>query len=290
MVIKEKRWLPLHIVISAYCLFTILLSLSPEVELVNGWAFYLPKLTILTIVATWPWWVKHLPEKGLDFLNAILGVGFLGFFYNETGQLNHLLFEPIDPYLVNIESWLFGVQPSLLFSAKFPNVWITELMNLGYLSYYFIIVGFVMMALYHKPEQFNRLLFLISQSFIIYYFIFILIPSWGPQFYFQAPANHANEGVFFQKIIAFIQHQGETATGAIPSSHVGITAMIVLLSFRHFRHYFWFILPFALLLFCSTVYIKAHYLIDVIAGFISAPLILLLSQKIWNTLNKPTLR
>lgn len=287
MVITAKRWLPLHIVLTSYCLLAILLSLSPSVKLVSGWAFYLPKLVILTTVAWWPWWKKQLPTKGLHFLNAILGVGFLGFFYNETGMLNHLLFLPIDPYLVNIESWLFGMQPSLLFSAKFHNVWIAELMNLGYLSYYFIIVGFVLMALYRKPEQFDRLLFLISQSFIIYYLIFILIPSWGPQFYFSAPANQANEGIFFQKIIAFIQHHGETATGAMPSSHVGITFMIALLSFRHFRRYFWFILPFALLLFCSTVYIKAHYLIDVIAGFISAPLILLLSQKIWNTLSKP---
>ncbi len=290
MVFTVKRWLPLHIVLVAYCLFTILLSLSPSVKLVSSWAFYLPKLVILAAVVCWPWCVKLIPEKGLHFINAILGVGFLGFFYNETGMLNHLLFQPIDPYLVIIEEWIFGMQPSVLFSAKFPGVWITELMNLGYLSYYLIIVGFVLMALYQKPQQFHRLLFLISQSFIIYYLIFILIPSWGPQFYFSAPSNQASQGVFFQKIVAFIQQQGETATGAIPSSHVGITFMIVMLSYRHFRRYFWCILPFALLLFCSTVYIKAHYLIDVIAGFISAPLILLFSQKIWNTLNTPNLR
>ena len=288
MVASVKRWLPLHIVLSAYCMFTIILSLSPAVELVNGWAFYLPKLTILSIVVSWLWWVKQLPARGLHYLNAILGVGFLAFFYNETGQLNHLLFQPIDPFLVNLEAWLFGIQPSLWLSARFPNIWITELMNLGYFSYYFIIVGFVLMALYRKPEQFNRLLFIISQSFIIYYLLFILIPSWGPQFYFPAPDNQANEGIFFQKIIAFIQQQGETATGAIPSSHVGITFIIAMVSFRHFRSYFWWVLPFALLLFCSTVYIKAHYLIDVLAGLISAPLILFLSQKIWNTLNKPT--
>lgn len=283
-----KNWLPLHRLLVVYSLFTIFLSLSPNVALVNGWAFYIPKLIVVSVVLSWPYWVKQLPLNGLHYLNAILGVGFLGFFYNETGQLNQLFFQPIDPYLANLEEQLFGLQPSLWFSSQYGGLGMVELMNMGYLSYYFIIIGFVFITMYRKPEQYDHFLFLICLSFIVYYVIFIFIPSWGPQFYFPAPANQAPEGIFFQKIMVFIQHTGEAATGAMPSSHVGITLIVAILAYRNFKSFFWWMLPFALLLFCSTVYIKAHYLIDVIAGIISAPIILFLSQKVWNILDKPT--
>jgi membrane-associated phospholipid phosphatase len=283
-----KRWLPLHKVLVAYCLFTIILSLIPGISLVNCWTFYIPKLILVAIVVSWDYWHKKASARALDYLNAILGVGFLAFLYNETGQLNHLFFQPIDPFLANLEEKLFGMQPSLWFSAKFPGIIMVELMNLGYLSYYFIVVGFVLLAMHRKPSEYNRLLFLISQSFIIYYLIFIFVPSWGPQFYFSTPYNMAPQGIFFQKIIALIQHTGEAATGAMPSSHVGMTLIVLILAYRHFNDFFLWILPFALLLFCSTVYIKAHYFVDTLAGFITAPIILLLSHKVWDFLDKPT--
>lgn len=285
---RLKNWLPLHKLLVAYCLFTIFLSFLPGIEILNIWAFYVPKLIIIAIVLCWQNFSKYFSLKGLQYINAVLGIGFLAFFYNETGQLNNLFFNPLDPLLARTEEWIFGFQPSILFSIKFSSIVITELMNLGYLSYYFIIIGFALMTLYRMPQKFDQYLFIISCSFIVYYTLFIIIPSWGPQFYFSAPANQAPEGVFFQKIIALIQHEGEAKTGAIPSSHVGITLIISILSYRHFKFFFWCILPFVVLLVCSTVYIKAHYVIDIIAGFITAPMILYLSQKCWNALNKPS--
>lgn len=288
MISQIKKWIPLHKLLAAYCLFTIFLSFSPRIMLLNEWVFYIPKLIILSTIFSWFFLTKHLSLKGLRYLNAILGIGFLGFFYNETGQLNHLFFRPIDPFLISLEEWLFGLQPSIWLSSKYTGLIITELMNMGYLSYYFILIGFVLTSLYRKPDQFDYLLFILSHSFIVYYLIFIFIPSWGPQFYFTSPDNQAPNGIFFQKIIAFIQMNGEATTGAIPSSHVGITIIVLLLAYRNFRNFFWGILPFALILICSTVYIKAHYFVDVIAGIISAPPILFLSQKTWKLLNKPS--
>jgi membrane-associated phospholipid phosphatase len=287
MNITVIKQLALHKVLVAYCLFTVLLSFLPSAKLINGWSFYLPKIIVFLIVGFWPLLNKYFSTTSLNLINVLLGIGFLGFFYNETGQLNQLFFEPMDPWLIKMEGQLFGFQPSQWFSTRFPGIIMVELMNLGYLSYYFFIIGFVLLALYQKPENYNHLLFLICQSFIIYYLIFIFIPSWGPQFYFSAPYNHIPEGAFFQKTIAFIQSTGEAKTGAMPSSHVGMTVIVMILMYQYFRKYFWFLVPFALLLICSTVYIKAHYLIDVIGGLISAPLILFVSQQIWNLLNKP---
>ena len=57
---------------------------------------------------------------------------------------------------------------------------------------------------------------------------------------------------------------------AFPSSHVGVTFVVMLLAW-HFklRKLFWALLPFAVLMFFSTVYIFAHYAIDALAGLLS---------------------
>lgn len=282
-----RKWLPLHKVLVVYCFLTVIISFCPGVS-VNPFAFYIPKLVILLVVLSWRWLSDHLPATGLNYINAMLGGGFLAFFYNETAQLNQIFFHPVDPYLIEIESTLFGIQPSLMFSAEVPAIWITELMNLGYLSYYLIIIAFIIIHIHRLPEEFNHMMFIISQSFIIYYLIFIIVPSWGPQFYFGAPENNIPQGVFFQKIMAFIQHAGEAPTGAIPSSHVGITIIICILAYTKLKSFLKIISPFVILLILSTVYIKAHYLIDVIAGILSAPVILMIAQAMWKKLNNQT--
>jgi membrane-associated phospholipid phosphatase len=63
---------------------------------------------------------------------------------------------------------------------------------------------------------------------------------------------------------------GERPTAAFPSSHVGMSTILMILAFRANKYLFACLIPFYLLLCGATVYIQAHYLIDSIAGFISA--------------------
>ena len=79
---------------------------------------------------------------------------------------------------------------------------------------------------------------------------------------------------------------GETPTGAFPSSHVGISWIILIIASKTYKKLLIVIYPFALLICFSTVYIKAHYLVDVIAGFISAPFLYCAGLKIYENYNK----
>jgi membrane-associated phospholipid phosphatase len=277
---------PLHLGLAVYSILTAFIPVFFQINLANPLAFYGIRILILLLIGIWPLIKLRLNKRWVQFFDLLLGTVFLGFFYNETGQLNAIAGSPIDPLLINAEQFLFRSQPSVLFSQVLTGLFATELMYLGYLSFYFIVFGFLLFLFIKKSDQFNRLLFLIVQSFLIFYLIFILVPSWGPQFYFFSPINQAPEGVFFQKIVSFIQITGESKTGAFPSSHVGMTFIVLLLSFRYAKVYGWIILPLAILLFCSTVYIKAHYLVDVVGGFIIAPVLLVISEKTW-TLLKP---
>ena len=63
------------------------------------------------------------------------------------------------------------------------------------------------------------------------------------------------------------QQVGERPTAAFPSSHVGISTLIFILILKIRRYIFFSMLfPIYLALVAATVYIQAHYVIDVIAG------------------------
>ena len=205
-----------------------------------------------------------------------------GYFYSETVFYNKLFFDNIDPLLMNIEAVLFDFQPSLEFSAYFSNTFFSEIMYFGYFSFYVLILGFTLYVFFKKKKLFNETVFLLSGSLYLFYFIFGLLPSEGPQFYFSAPDNILPNAYFFDKIIHFIQETAEQPTGAFPSSHVGVSVIIMIIARQRAPIFFKIAFPFVVILILSTVYIKAHYLIDVIGAIIVAPFFLYLSNILFN--------
>lgn len=211
-------------------------------------------------------------NKFIQFLRNFYPLVFLGFFYSETGYYNQLIFKPFDPYLVRFEELIFTIQPSLEFSKLIPSQWFSELMHFGYFSYYLIIFGVPFLYYLQVRDKFERTMFIIMLSFSFYYIIFFLLPSIGPQFYFNANLSSVPEGFLFEKIMNVIIDMAETPTGAFPSSHVGVAIIIVILTFKDFRKHLTYLIPIVIILILSTVYIKAHYVIDIIAGFITGML------------------
>ena len=75
---------------------------------------------------------------------------------------------------------------------------------------------------------------------------------------------------FFYNLVESSQQVGERPTAAFPSSHVGMSTILMIMAWRGSRRLFACLLSFYLLLCGATVYIQAHYLIDAIVGFFSA--------------------
>lgn len=214
---------------------------------------------------------KHLNKPHFDFASILICYAFLASVYKETALLNTLIFEKKDALLMQIDQQIFGYQPSLVFSQKFNQKWFSESMFAGYLSYYLMPIA-VLLALYRNTllPVFSTILI---ASFNVYYILFILFPAAGPQFYFEYPDNYIQAQGVFGKLIQFIQSQGEAPTAAFPSSHIGITTIILLWLWHYQRPLWKYFLPFAILLFFATVYIKAHYAIDALTGVVSGILI-----------------
>ena len=220
-------------------------------------------------------------NKLLNVIRHVFPLSLTIYWYPETYYLNECIFSNLDHLFIHADEWLFGCQPAFEFSKHMPYKWLSELMSFAYFSY-FLMINFIGFYFYFaKNKNALKILFIVLCSFLIYYVLFIILPVVGPQFYFAEPQNQVPDGYWVRKLLVFIQTSGEKPTGAFPSSHVGVSLIMSILVYKHARRFFPYFFALVILLIFSTVYIKAHYLIDVIGGFVSAPIIYLIGKKLW---------
>ncbi len=247
---------------------------------------------------------RKFPCKLAAFLRIAVQLALLAYWYSDTFEFNRL-FPNLDHVFASAEQFLFGCQPSVEFSERFPSIWFSEPFNMGYFSYYPMIAVVVVYYFLFCFERIENVSFILATSFFVYYLIYILVPVAGPQFYFPAigmdnvvaqhfPAigdyfNHNDillpgpdfDHGFFFNLVEASQEVGERPTAAFPSSHVGISTIVMILAYRANKKLCACLSPFYILLCCATVYIQAHYLIDVVAGWISAGCIYLLATYLY---------
>ena len=249
------------------------------------WNFILTRV-IFVFAFTFSVIIKRKISKNFfQLLQNILVFALMTFLYKETAMLNTLIFPKIDEFLSNLDQNIFKFQPSIEFSKHFNSLFFSELFYFGYFCYYLlplVVLGILYKFLPQKIEEFG---FILISSFLLYYFIFIIIPAEGPQFYFTFPDNYIEAQGIFGNAIKLIQKNGEAPTAAFPSSHVGISWIVIFWLYQNFRKSVKYFLPFVILLMFSTVYIKAHYFVDVVAGFLTAPIVFFLTFKFYKFLN-----
>lgn len=237
---------------------------------------------------------RMIPCRLTLFARIAAQLALLSWWYPDTYEFNRM-FPNLDHIFARWEQSWFGCQPALVFSRALSHPVFSELMDLGYAAYYPMIALVTLYFFGWRYEQFGKASFIILSSFFIYYVIYIALPVTGPQYYFNAvgvdevargilpnvgdyfathqealPSPGYHDGVFYQ-MVADAHDAGERPTAAFPSSHVGVSTILMLLVWntRNRRLFLW-LLPFYTLLCLSTVYIMAHYAVDVLGGWVTA--------------------
>ena len=101
-------------------------------------------------------------------------------------------------------------------------------------------------------------------TYVIAYLGYLFLPSRGPveYYHFAAPLHG---GWFHQMVLASVTATGGNH-GAFPSLHVGASAYLCLFDLRHHRLRGMTYLPMVLLIAISTVFLRYHYVIDIVVG------------------------
>ena len=285
----EVEW-----VIMGYLMLTLLLMLFTWTKLPDPEPMLWGRFRV--VVSTLALWgvYRLVPCRFTMLCRVTLQLALLSWWYPDTFSLNRI-FPNLDHHFAALEQSIFGCQPALEFANHWTHpVW-SELMYLGYSSYFLLISIVVVYYFIWRYEEFQRTVFIILTSFFVYYVIFVALPVTGPQYYYLAAGlDNISQGVFpnvgdyflthdemmkmpgyedgwFYQIMVNAHSAGERPTAAFPSSHVGVTVILLLLAWRSkSRLLIWFVFTLFLLMCLATVYIRAHYVIDVFAGLLSA--------------------
>jgi len=210
----------------------------------------------------------------------------------ETGSLNRMFCrEYLDPMVAQWEQALFGCQPSVLFMQKLPWLAVSELFYASYFSYYVMIAGVGVALFLRSRRQFFHYLSVVSFLFYVCYLIYIFLPVIGSRAFFHQVEGYAlplatqqlavtdaypqavQAGVFF-RLMRWIYRAFEAPGAAFPSSHVAVALCTVFFSFRYLKRIRYVHLAVALLLILATVYCRYHYAVDVLAGLVTAAVLI----------------
>jgi membrane-associated phospholipid phosphatase len=239
-----------------------------------------------------------------SFLRHCYPILLYGGFYYETGLLNQMLYTGyLDPYFLRLEKWAFGWQPGLELMYRFPSRWVSEILFASYFSYYLMIGGIGLALLLRDRRKFAHFVSVVSFVFYVCYLIYIVTPVVGPRILCRGivtitlpadvvpatppdPPESVENAVFF-RIMALIYDHFETPGAAFPSSHVAVAFCTVYFSFLYLRPIRWVHLAVAILLCISTVYGRYHYVVDVVAGALTAGLLVPLGNRLFFKFRTP---
>ncbi len=185
-----------------------------------------------------------------------------------------------DDVFIAADRWIFGTDPTV-WMYQFAHPVLTEILQTTYFSYYllFLIVG-VQIYRRYPIREFDHAAFLIVYGFYLSYLGYFLMPAIGPRFTlhdFHA-LNTELPGLLNTNWMRDFVNAGESIPRNIPnpqdfvqrdmfpSGHTQMTLLCVLLGFRWRLSARWIVAGIAALLVIATVYLRYHYVVDLIGG------------------------
>ncbi len=176
-----------------------------------------------------------------------------------------------DGFLSKIDAALLGNQASILLQP-WIHPWITDFFYIVYFSYVFSLPTVALFLYLTKREKiFRRVMMGYLTLMLMGITSYLLVPATGPEKFFADQFTCDLQGRAVSRGVAYIINTGRVGYDCFPSLHVGIP---LLLSFylRDYRKILFVpALVYVALMCCATIYLRYHYVTDVIAAFAYAP-------------------
>jgi membrane-associated phospholipid phosphatase len=184
-----------------------------------------------------------------------------------------------DSALMALDQRLFGFQASLVLQ-RIISPRLTDWMDF---AYFYHVVNIPLVAcflyLFRDRARFRE----IMSGLVVVSFLgmlgYLLVPAIGPMYTLRDQYTvplHKTLGAFHREV-DFMDF-ARIRRDVFPSLHVAISFVVWLYAYRNSKRLFWILSPLILSLWFSTVYLRYHYLIDVLAGLILAPISFLLAN------------
>jgi membrane-associated phospholipid phosphatase len=199
-----------------------------------------------------------------------------------------------DNILIELDRAIFGVDPTHWISKiSFPAL--TEYLQISYMTYFILpLVLGIEMHFTKNDKEFNNIAGTVILSFYISYLLYFLIPAIGPRFTLHNFYMLSEElpGLWITDTLRnIVNHGGGIIQGdmnaamtvhrdCMPSGHTMTTFVNLVLAFKYRSKFKWVIFIFTLSLIFSTVYLRYHYVVDILAGLLCGIFVLWAAPKL----------
>jgi len=208
-----------------------------------------------------------------------------------------------DQILAGWDRALFGMNPTE-YIQQFAFPALTEFLQIAYVLFYFHAfaqsIELNLRGLYEEAESVTRT---IVFGFLLSYVMYVFMPAIGPRFSVHDYASISTDlpGLWLTDALRTIIDTGDgfrdktldpalqMHRNCMPSGHTMMTLMNMILAFRYRSKLRWVFLIMGISLIIATVYLRYHYVVDVLAGIILAFVALGLESGIYSFLQSRNL-
>jgi hypothetical protein len=209
------------------------------------------------------WWERDpTPSRWrlrLWFSFVIMGVSF----YAMRAAVPLLGHPSVDALLLHWDRELLGETPAVVWEFwLYP--WVEDLAMAGYLFFfYYLLAG----PGHYSSRDLPAFRKCIVGLFTIYGLAFLgytVFPAGGPHLAmsFQRPLQSS---WLFDSLLETVT-RGSNTVDVFPSVHVAASLYLLMFDWQHWRRRFWWVFAPCAVLWCSTMYLRFHYFVDILAG------------------------
>ncbi len=253
-------------------------------------------------------------SKGIRILHVFYIIAAVVYVFKTVEKLSFAMHgRDYDNVLISIDRSLFGgADPTVWLFQHIPVIPLfVEILQLCYFSYYFLpiilAVEFYIRRKNEHAENYYRdelemLRFIIVYGLLVSYIGYFSLPGIGPRFTLFDFWSISKDlpGVFLTEPIRWFINLAENihpymtsaeaarvvTRDVFPSGHTEIALLSIILGFRYHARWRWVILILGSGLIFSTVYLRYHYVIDLIGGALLAMVTLYTAEPVMNALLK----
>jgi membrane-associated phospholipid phosphatase len=195
--------------------------------------------------------------------------------------------DAVDDRLAAIDLRLFGMQP-VLWLERLNRRPIIEWLSFYYFGYYTVAACYAIGVVWLAPGERVKSEFGIGTTllFSIGHLLYMAVPAYGPVQYFEGRFHGPIDGGFFWGLVWNSVHSAGALKDVFPSLHTAAPTWFSLFAVTQARRDRRWILPavatcfFAVNIVISTMVLRWHYVIDVLAGLTLASTVAVLAPRL----------
>ncbi len=224
---------------------------------VGGATFLYPALLL---------WLRRRPSDVAEKARLLVSYCFVLWFYLAVVRIVPALgTAPCDAALYAADAVLFGETPAVGCQA-WTTPSLTDLLSACYLSYHVYMTAALLHALWKPAAYSRRFAPYLFAGFTVGLPGYLLVPAIGPAKAFPHLFSVPLSGGFLTQLNAAVVANGSSVYDVFPSLHVLETCCLLAHDWRHQRGRFWLMLLPVVGLVVSTIYLRYHYAVDLLAG------------------------